>query len=128
MDFVAFDAVHHQHHAAVIEQQLVAHAAIGDQFGVVDAHDAGGAGVLGVYTRQRERLAHLQLHQLVGEARDADLGALQIAHDGDEPALLGGDLAHQPGAFAVIVRAAMREVQAGHIQACADERFDAFGR
>ena len=107
-DLVALDAIHHQHHAAVVEQQLVAHAAVLHQLWVVNADDAGRARFLGMDARQGEGLAHLQLHQLVGEARDADLRSLQVAHDRDVSALPRGDLAHQARAFAVVVGAAVR--------------------
>ncbi|MNN42655.1 hypothetical protein D3C81_1568510 [compost metagenome] len=116
------------HHATVVEQQLVAHAAVLDQVRVVDADHllvafgqrmAGGEG---------ELITDLQLDLLVGEFGDTDFRALQVTQQGDEAAVLGSEVTHQLRASLVLVGGAVGEVQAGDVQASQNQLFENFRR
>ena len=64
-----------------------------------------------------------QHHFAIGKLADADLGALQVGHDGHHPASTVGRLAHQCGTVNMVLRHAVAEVQAHHIHACSDHVF-----
>ena len=66
-----------------------------------------------------ERLALLQRDAAVLELADADLRALQVAHDRDRASNGARDFADQLGAIAVIVSSSVREIEAHDIDACA---------
>ena len=58
------------------------------------------------------------------ERLDADLRALQVAHDADVPADLLGDLPHARDARRLVGRGAVREVDAEHVGAREDQLLD----
>jgi hypothetical protein len=51
----------------------------------------------------------------LGEFADADFGALQVGHDGHHFASPLGRFAHQVGAVHMVLRLAVAEIQAHHI-------------
>ena len=61
--------------------------------------------------------AGLELDLAVGELADADLRTLQVGHDRDFAAELARNLAHELGALHVILRCAVREIQAHDVDA-----------
>src|SRR5690606_1571554 len=63
-----------------------------------------------------------------GRARDAALGPLQVAPQRHEAALARRDLADQACALAVVVGGAVREIQAGHVDAGAHQGLELLGR
>ncbi|MNE24205.1 hypothetical protein D3C80_1174890 [compost metagenome] len=75
-----------------------------------------------------ELVTDLQFDALVGELGDADLRTLQVAQQCDMAAVLGGDVTDQARAGLVLVRSAVGEVQACHVQAGEDQLFDHFRR
>lgn len=115
-------------HAAVIQQQLVADAAILDQVRVVDADDLLGAFGQRMAGGESELVTDLQFDALVGELSDADLRALQVTEDGDEATMLGGQVADQLGTSLVFGRSAVGEVQTGDIHASENQLFENFRR
>ncbi|MCY1407431.1 hypothetical protein D9M68_518230 [compost metagenome] len=126
LQFVGAGAFDAHDHAAVVQQQLVAHAAIPDQVRIVDAHHFLVAGVTGMGDGETEAVAFLQFDALVGELGDADLRALQVAEQGDEAAVFGGQFADQAGACLVFFGAAVGEVQAGDVQSRDDQLLQDF--
>ncbi|MCY1438517.1 hypothetical protein D9M71_547200 [compost metagenome] len=127
LQFVGAGAFHAHDHAAVVEQEFIAHAAVPDQVRVVDAHHFLVAGVTRMGDGEAEVVAFLQFDALVGELGDADLRALQVAEQGDEAAVLGGQLADQSGACLVFLGAAVGEVQAGDVQPGDDQLLQDLG-
>ena len=115
-DFFTQHRIHRQHDQAVIEQQRVARLDIARQLLVVQSHtlDVARLGARGV---QHELLARHQLHLALGKLAHADFGSLQIGHDGDlAPSPLRG-FADQGGKLDMVLRPAVAEVQAHHIDA-----------
>jgi len=55
------------------------------------------------------------------------LGALQVGHDGHDLAHAGSGLAHQLGAVDVVLRLAVREIQAHHIDPGFQHRIEHLG-
>ncbi|MCY1413004.1 hypothetical protein D9M71_284260 [compost metagenome] len=122
--FVSGDFLDAHYHAAVVQQQFVTDAAVLDQVRIVDADHVLGAGVARMAGGEAEGVAYGQFDALVGELGDADLRALQVAEQGDEAAVLGGQFAYQLGAGAVLVGGSVGEVQAGDVDAGDDELFE----
>ncbi|MCY1173090.1 hypothetical protein D9M73_132400 [compost metagenome] len=116
------------HHATVVEQQLVAHAAVLDQVRVVDADHLLVAFGQGMAGGEGELITDLQLDLLVGEFGDTDFRALQVTQQGDEAAVLGSEVTHQLCASLVLVGGAVGEVQAGDVQASQNQLFENFRR
>jgi hypothetical protein len=76
----------------------------------------------GLAGRDAEGLAGHQAHgSSAGQRTGADLRALEVEQDRDRQAELGSDLAHQRDALAVFGVAAVREVQAHHVDAGAQQ-------
>ena len=119
VDLLAAHRLHGQHDQAVVEQQQVAGLDVTRQLLVIEPHamDVAGFGAGGV---QHERHAGLQHDLAFGELAHADLGALQVGHDGHLAAGALRGLAHQTGAVDMVLRLAVAEVQAHDIHACAD--------
>ena len=115
-------------HAAIVQQQFVTDAAVLDQVGVVDTDDVLVAFGQRVGGREGELVTDLQFDALVGELGDADLRTLQVAQQCNMAAVLGGDVTDQARAGLVLVRSAVGEVQACHVQAGEDQLFDHFRR
>ncbi|MNC23109.1 hypothetical protein D3C75_711240 [compost metagenome] len=115
-------------HAAIVEQQFVTNAAVLDQVGVVDTDDVLVAFGQRVGGGEGELVTDLQFDALVGELGDADLRTLQVAQQCNMAAVLGGDVTDQARAGLVLVRSAVGEVQACHVQAGEDQLFDHFRR
>ena len=103
-----------QHQQAVVEQEGVTGLHIARQFLVIQAHSRFIAkfGALGV---EDERSAVDQLDLAVLELADANLRALQVGHDGYLLAGCPGRFAHHRRPVDVVLRLAMREVQAHHV-------------
>ena len=108
-------------HAAIVEQQFVAHAAILDQIRVVDADDFLSAFCQRMAGGEGETITDFQLDAFVGEFGDANFRALQVTQQSDEAAVLGGDVAHQLGAGLVLIGRAVGKVQTGNVQASQDQ-------
>ena len=115
---------------AVVEQQDVAGLHVLGQIQVGAADDLVVAGVGVVRRVERECLAVLEVHLLVSEALDADLGAAEIGEDADVAAGAARRFVHQVDAPAVLLVFAVREVDARHVEADADhfgQDFDRIG-
>ncbi len=99
----------------VVQQQHRAGRDVLRQFLVVEA-DARGVAVfaLGI---QDEGLPGLEADPAVGELADADLGALQVGHDGNLAAQLPRAFADAPGVLDVVRGTAVREIEADDIHA-----------
>src|SRR5690606_24140930 len=115
-------------HAAVVEQQFVTHAAVLYQVRVVDADDILGAFGERVSRGEGEAVADLEFDSLVGKLGNADLRPLQVAQQRDVAAMLGSDVTDHAGASLVLVRGAVREVQASDVQTRKDQLLDNFRR
>ena len=125
MHFLAAHVLHVEHDLAVVEQQHRARADIARQLFVVQAR---AAAVADLEPRvEHEALSLLERDLAVLELADADLGTLQVAKDGDRAAQLGGQPLHQRGAILVVLRRAMREVQAHDVDAGADHPLEGGG-
>ncbi len=128
VQFVSGLGVDAHDHATIVEQQLVAYAAILDQIRVVDTHDLLVATGQRMSGREGELVTDLQLYSLVGELCDTDLRTLQVAQQSDEAPVSGGDFADQPGASLVLVGSTVGEVQTSNVQTRKDQLFDDFRR
>ena len=127
MHLVAHHALHGQLQQTVVEQQRVAGAHVARQFLVVQAHGADVAG-LGARRIQDEGLASHQHDLAFGELADADLGALQVGHDGDGLAHLGCDVPHQLRQRDVVFCLAVAEIQPHHVHASPHQLLQHLGR
>jgi hypothetical protein len=122
MHLLAAHAGDVQHDLAVVEQQHGAGHHVVGQLLVVQtdaravAHLRGGV--------EYEALPLLQADLAFLELADADLGALQVAQDGDGATELARQFLHQRGARLVILRRAVREVEAHHVDARADHALE----
>jgi hypothetical protein len=126
VDLVVGHAGHHQAEVAVVEQEVVTRADVGDDAGVGGRDPAVVADQVGV-GRDRELGAGLELGLAGGESPDPDLGALQVEQHGDGPAALlrlGPDRGQHAG---VVLVAAVREVEADHVHAGLDQLADPLG-
>ena len=123
MQFVRGGVVDAHHHAAVVEQELIADAAILDQIRVIDADHFLIAGVARMGHGEAELVAFLQLDALVGELGNADLRPLQVSEQRDEAAVARGDFTDQLGPGTMLVGAAVGEIQAGYVQPGDDHLF-----
>ena len=75
-----------------------------------------------VHRDVERELAALEEHHGPGlERLDADLRALEVAHDADVPPDLLGDLAHACDSRRLVGRGAVREVDAEDVGACKDQ-------
>src|SRR5690606_32842451 len=126
MDSLPVHALDPQYDLAVVEQQFIARRAVVHQAGIVDAHDAFVALLRRVRIAQGEGIARFQGYGLVAEARYAYLGPLQVAHDGDVAAVFLSQRPQLAHAFAVIVRRAVRKIQACDIHARQYQLFNDF--
>ena len=63
---------------------------------------------------QNKFLAIDQHHLAIGKLADADLGALQVGHDGDFAPHFFGGLPHKVGAVDVVLGFAVAEIQTNH--------------
>ncbi|MDT4836554.1 hypothetical protein FQZ97_702590 [compost metagenome] len=112
-----------QHDQAVIEQQRVAGLHVAGELLVVQAH-AFEIAQLGARGIEHEFFTRHQHHLALGKLAHADLGALQVGHDADLAPGALGRCAHQRGAVDVVLRGAVREVEANHVHARADHGFE----
>ena len=111
--------VDRQAQQAVVEEQRVAGPHVARQLLVVEA-DALARAELGPGGVEDELLAGDERRLAAFDLADADLRALQVGHDRDLLADLGRDLADQRRAVDVVLRRAVREVEAHHVDAGAD--------
>ena len=116
---LAFDRVHGEHDQAIVEQEHIARFHVARQLFVIQAHtvDVTRLGARGVQHKGGTGLEH---DFAFGKLADPDLGALQVGHDGHLAARALRGFAHQAGAVDVVLGLAVAEVQANHIDACAD--------
>ena len=115
--------IHREHDQTVVEQQQVARLHVAGQLLVVQAH-AVDVAWLGARSVQHELGTGFQKHLAVGKLAHADLGALQVGHDGHfAPGTLGGS-AHRGSAINVVLRLAMAEVQPHHVDTRSDHRLE----
>ena len=122
IDFLADDVVDVEHDAAIVEQQHVARTDVVRQVLVIEADAQLVAEfALGV---ENEAVADFERDLAFLELADADLRPLQVGEDADRPADLGRDGAHAGGQRDVILRLAMREVEADDVDAGADQGFE----
>ena len=125
MHFLAAHVLHVEHDLAVVEQQYRPGTDVAGQLLVVEPDALAVADLEpGV---EDEALSLLERDLAVLELADADLGTLQVAKDGDRAAQLGGQPLHQRGAILVVLRRAMREVQAHDVDAGADHPLEGGG-
>ena len=64
----------------------------------------------------------------LGQLADSELRALQVGDEGNRPADLGCDLAHEPGALGVVLVRPVREVETDGVDARLDQRTQALPR
>ncbi len=121
VDAGAFDLLHLQLHATVVQQQDVAGDHVARQALVVDADLLLAAFTLAEGGIEDELVADGQIDLAVLEGRNADLGALQVAHDGDVTTQLGGDVTHLVGAQDVVFSSAVGEVHPHHVGTGTDD-------
>ena len=116
VDGIAQHTVHGQHDQTVVEQQHIAAFHVARQLLVVQTHtlQIAGFGARGI---QHEWRTSFQPHLAFGKLADADLGALQVGHDGHFTACHGSGFTHGIGAVDMVLRAAVAEVQAHHVHA-----------
>ena len=114
LHLLAMHEVDDQLDQAIVEQQHVAGPDIARQFLVVQPHaiHVAGLGARGVENKARAGLQH---DLALGELAHADLGALQVGHDGDLAARALGGFAHQRRTLDVVLRRAVAEVQPHHV-------------
>ena len=115
MDAGAFDLLDLQLHAAIVQQQDVTGYHVLRQALVVDADLLLAAFSLAEGGIENELVTDGEVDLAILEGGDADLGALQIAHDGHVAAQLGGDVTHLVGALDMIFRSAVGEVHPHHV-------------
>jgi hypothetical protein len=89
----AFDCIHGDHDQTVVEQQYIAGLYLTRQGFVIQAHcvDITQLGAGGV---QHKFLPGLQKDLALGKLPNADLGALQVSHDGHFTACALGGFTH----------------------------------
>ncbi len=115
---------------AIIEQQDVARLHVLGQIQVGATDDFVIAGVGVVRRIEREGLAVLEIHLLVSEALDADLGTPEIREDADVTAGATRRFVHQVDATTVLFLFAVGEVHTRHVEAGTDhfgQDFDGIG-
>src|SRR5690606_34890222 len=93
-----------------------------------DTHNRFGTRILGMGNRQSEIDARLQPDFTVYEARDTNLGSLEIAHYGNIAPVLSRHLSNQGSPPLVLIGGTMRKIQSGNIKSGYDKRFDNLGR
>ena len=115
--------VHRDHNQTVIEQKHVTGLHFLGQ-GFVVQTDSVDITELSARCVEHKLLAVLQEHLAFGKLADANLGALQVGHDGHfTPCALGG-FAHQASAVDVVLCFAVAEVQSHHVHPGADQRLE----
>ena len=107
--------------AAVVEHQNVAGGNVFNQLLVVDAHPLGCAGVLVHAGVENEGLPGFQEYLVIGEPRDAQLGALKVGQKGNKAALCCSGFTNLARPGHVLFGAAMGEIQASNVNACFDD-------
>ncbi len=115
---------------AIVEQQDVARLHVLGQIQVGAADDFIVARVGIVRRIEREGLAVLEIHLLVSEALDADLGSAEVREDADVTAGAPRRFVHQVDATTVLFLLAVGEVHTRHVEAGADhfgQDFDGIG-
>jgi hypothetical protein len=105
--------------STIVQQQHVLRTQVARQVLVVQAHAflVAQFTVLAPLGVQDEAGAVFQLDLAFFEFADADLRTLQVGHDGNFTAALGGGVAHHAGALHVVLRFAVREIQAYYVNA-----------
>ena len=99
----------------VVEQQHRARADVLDELAIVEA-DARRIAAL-AFGVEDERGAGHELDLAVGEPADANLRTLQVGHDRDFATECARNLANERGKLHVILRCAVREIQAHDVDA-----------
>ena len=117
---------HHRIHGdddqAVVQQEGITSLHFFGQRLVVQA-DGVDVAEFSACSVQNELVAVFQKHLALGKLTNANLGPLQIGHDGHlAPGALGG-FAHQAGPVNVVLGRAVAEVQPHHIDASANQCF-----
>ncbi|MNX41436.1 hypothetical protein D3C86_718380 [compost metagenome] len=121
VDAGAFNLLDFQLHTAVVQQQDVAGHHVVWQTLVVDADLLLAAFTLAEGGIEHEFVTDGEVDLAILEGGNADLGALQVPHDGHMTAQLGGDFTHLVGAQDMIFRSAVREVHPHHVGTGADD-------
>ena len=122
---VALDPFHLEFDAAIVEQQHVARAHVARQFLIVQT-DALLIAELAIGV-ENESVPRLERDFAAAELADADLRALQIAHDAHRAAGLAADLAHHRGALQVVLGGAVGEIEAHYVHPCLEHALQGFG-
>ncbi len=123
-DARARDLLDLEHDEAVVEQQRVAR---NDVVGEISIRASDGVLVAGIRVHchvERELIAFDEHHGPGLERLDADLGALEVAHDADMAADLLGHEPNARDARRLIGGRAVREVDAEHVGAREDQLLD----
>ena len=124
MDARALDALDLEHDEAVVEQQRVERDDVVREVAIRATHGMLVAGVR-VHRHVEHELVAFDEHDRAGlERLDANLRALEVAHDADVAADLLGNLAHAGHARCLVGRGAVREIDAEHVGAREDQLLD----
>ena len=119
MNRLALDRIDRDHDQAVIEQQHVTGLDFARQRLVVQTNRMNIAefGARGI---EHKFLAGFQHHLALGKFPDADLGALQVGHDGNLAPDTRRDFAHHARTLDVVLCRAMAEIKAHNVDAGAN--------
>ena len=125
VNLLALHRIDRELEQAVVEQQRVAGFHVARQVLVVQA-DTAVVAQLAAGRVEDELLAGLEHRLATFELADANLRPLQIRHDRDFLARPRSDFTHEFGASDVVLRGAVREVQAHDVHAGANHAFQHF--
>ena len=109
---------------AVIQQQHVTGPDVLVQIGIGNRNALRGARVLVERRIEEEAVAVLQQHLAVTKPPDADLRALQVAHDGDVPAAFFRGAAQRLDARPLLRFGAMGEIDPHDVEPAADHALE----
>src|SRR5690554_8043991 len=120
MQFTTADLVDEHFHQAIIQQQAVANTAIADQRLIGNTYSLGVTVILIHGHINNKVVARLQLYRPITELANTNFRPLQVGQNRHRALLLLGSSTNSLGYGLMVCGAAMGEVKAKYINACAN--------